>query len=209
MQGAQINPDLGSSREVNVKTTIQSSSDLDVFMIFESERFNLSLVNSTSNNKTYQGSFEIEYYKKAGNYAINLSVVENSNIYNQTLYFEYMPMIGFEIQSSSLSYDVVPGGSSTNIITIKNTGNVNLGAEVFGTDLINGGDMIDAENIIVSFEDDAETTSFQLKENPRNLNLNLQPGIDSTKQITFTINIPSNAEPGSYSSSISIVGTGS
>lgn len=209
IEGIQINPLPGSSKEVNVRAVIEDYSNRvsEVFIIFESERFNLSYINSSDSNKTYGKVFEIEYYKPAKTYPLYLSVIDNSNnTNNKTLYFEYMPIVGFDIEGSSLSYDVVPGGSSISNIRIRNTGNVNLDVEIFGIDLT-GPSVIDVENIIVSFIDEEEI-SFNLGKNPKNLNLNLNSGINSEIDLTFTINVPSNAIAGTYSGSISIIGTG-
>ncbi|NQV09279.1 lamin tail domain-containing protein [Candidatus Woesearchaeota archaeon] len=207
IEGNQINPSPGENRNINIRATIQDfNNDIsDVSAIFGSEVFGLSYVNTTNGNKIYEGFIEIEYYESAADYVIYLSVNDNTNT---TMYFEYMPIIGFDVEGSLASYDVIPGQSLESNVRIINMGNVNLDVEIFGADLIFGSNIINIENIEVSFTDEEEV-SFNLGKNPKDLNLNLNSGIDSFGDITFRINVPNDAVAGSYSGSISIVGTGS
>lgn len=176
LEGSVIKPSAGVNKSIHVRS---KSGGVAIFL-------NSSKVMNQIDNSTYEAVFAIPYYLSAGNYSVLFSD-------NSELRFEYAALKSFDVISEKISFNVVPGSSSisSNKAVIRNTGNIDLSMSLGLSSNIS---LLAPANFKYSLDNKEFVDFSELFE--------LQSG--SEQSIWFKINIPEDAELGTYSSLISI-----
>jgi len=154
-----------------------------------------------SNTVEYNCSVNMQYYDYAGTWAINVSIMDNSqaSAYNATTDFTYGELIYIQVSPTIFGFgDYYPPGPSyqaatSNPLEIDNMGNVNLTEiNVTGYNLVNGSYTLGVSNVTVNVTDATGTTL-------QNANAITIPdaaiyvdvgGVDANESLYFYITIP-------------------
>lgn len=204
--GIQIMPNPGGYKEVPVEVKLSSIAAGYLYINFLGENFNLTKIDAT----TYTGSFKIYYTKTAGTYTATLKLSDSSE--QSSASFEYLEMTALEIDSSNINCTAQTGNScdligDTNMltkdkITIKNSGNTPIDVGVKGSTLTNGQDMIPLSSVEYNFLE--SLTSTKPLTNSLEIN-NIDISSSGTKPFSMRVNVPANAQSGTYNGAISLV----
>ncbi len=176
LEGAVIKPTAGVNKSIHVRS---KSAGIATFL-------NSSKAMSQVDNNTYEAIFAVPYYLSAGNYSVLFSD-------NSELKFEYSALKSFDVISEKISFNVVPGSSgiSSKKAVIKNSGNIDL---VMSLGLSSNISLLSPSNFKYSLDNREFVDFSELFELPTG----------SEQNVWFKINIPEDAELGTYSSLISI-----
>lgn len=215
-EGVQIIPAPGLEKGVAVEAEVVDSDGYSDVSYVKGSVNNLSFyLNKTEiindSAARYTGFFNMSFYGSAGNYTINLSAADMSNLTAEgSASFSYVSLAAFEIDASSLLFNSSPGKnmtiagdkdiSTTTKPTIKNLGNVLLDMQIYGTDLTSQENQIDADNIEYTFDrsDFNSTLAGALSPIPTTKDINLSYGADSTNEVSFRLSVPFDSVPGNY-----------
>lgn len=179
-EGIQIRPVSGGKRRVKV-VAVASDGVIATFL-------NQTIAMNDTGNDTYEGYVELDHTLSPGNYSINI----NGN----NIFFEYLELMDFSVESNKIKFISFPGKDSvaeTNAI-IKNTGNVEMNLYLEASDLINGDNSIDADNIKISSDNDDFGDLDEV--------FLLEPGEELS--IYFSLFVPSGTKLGSYFSTVNL-----
>ncbi len=223
-EGVQVYPAPKQYKKVLLAAQVSDTdvSDIDgAYAEFNSVIYalNKTIINSTT--VSFSAYLEIPFFLNPRNYSVRVRALDFSNLEsNSTADFEYLPLIGIEIDASSLTFNALPGKTvqiagdtdlSSNNLTIRNIGNTLVDVKVSGTDLINGGSKINASSIKYTFSgnDYSSNLAGTLNYNPELKDINLISGESSLNSLGLKLGVPTTALPGNYSGSISIVAVAS
>ena len=200
--GYQILPIANENRLIQVNVEVNTQSNIAVYAELNSNKIQLNQAGSNGTTKIFDGSLQMPFYSNAGNQTINVSVTDqNKKTTYKMVDFEYLPLIASTFDIDEINFGTLQSGNSAEkSVSMKNAGNVLIDASVSGTDLVNGQDMIGVQNMQVK----TATSYMQLSKTPAIIDLNLGPGINSSKHIYFKVNIPQDVSPNIYSGVISL-----
>lgn len=185
----------------------------------------------------FNATFVMWYYEMptTDGYILSIRVVDKQGAWSNTRYvdFEYMELAAIQIATGSgeeaggesgeengtqdpgLAFGGAEPGeeSDTSEVVIRNTGNVAIDLELYGTDLVNeDGHAIPVSSLRYSDDGTMENESA-LGRDPTLLALHLEAGIDSTADLYWRLRVPTGDEQyvpaGTYSGSITINGVSS
>lgn len=176
LEGSIIKPSAGVNKSIHVRS---KSAGIATFL-------NNSKILNQVDTDTYEAIFAVPYYLSAGNYSVLFSD-------NSELKFEYSALKSFDVISEKISFNVVPGSSSISSkkAVIRNSGNIDL---VMSLGLSSNISLLSPENFKYSLDNEEFAEFSEVFELPAG----------SEQSIWFKINIPEDAELGTYSSLISI-----
>lgn len=179
-EGIQIKPVSGGKRKVRI-VAVASGGVIATFL-------NQTIEMNDTGNDTYEGFLELDHTLSPGNYSVN---VNGNNIF-----FEYLELMDFSVGSNRISFVSFPGKDSvaeTNAV-IKNTGNVDINLYFEASNLVNGDESIDADNLKISSDNDDFGDLDEV--------FLLEPGEELS--IYFSLFIPTATKLGSYFSSVNL-----
>ena len=226
LSGVQIDPYPDADRTVSLSVVVTDPDgwdDIDTVMAVitgpgsEADRsVSLSFVsNSSLTTASFDGTFNMSFYSAAGEYSVNvtatdMSELEGSNTENYT----YTSCIALSVDAAVVNFDTVDPGEnssipgdasfveeSTNGMTVKNTGNVEIDLAVEASDLTGASGTITKENLYCGFT--ADDYSLNLGSST-NYDLNLAPGVASYSLANFRISVPWGTAAGSYTGSLTM-----
>lgn len=221
---ASVNPNAGSTTSVSIEFEVSDDNGYqDINYVscmvwnpsgnpdFVTMSFNGSV---DSNTAIYTGSFNLDFFDESGSYDANCTVQDSSfTTGNLVEEFDYEALTALGLDASSISFSAVTPGQTSSLNgdedmgtasapTIQNMGNVQIDAEISGTDLVNGGDTISVDNVEYQFGSlgyNTMSTSTQ-----QELGLNLAAGSSSLENVDFRVYVPVGTESTSYSSTVTI-----
>ncbi len=215
--GIQVMPIPKAARQLSVRAAI-SGSIANASVTYESGSYAMSRIaeiNSTSG--IYEANISIPFYLAPGNHTFIVSAVDYSNrTYNSSAVFELMSLLSIELDTGALAFSASPGGiaeingdlntSSSDKVTIRNTGNTAVDFELSGTDLTYGASTISVGSLSYTFGSDYSSPSSAgtLSTSKQKKNIGLLPGASSLQQLSFRLNVPQGASSGNYSGRIYI-----
>ncbi|MBI4439742.1 lamin tail domain-containing protein [Candidatus Woesearchaeota archaeon] len=215
--GIQITPQPKGKKLIPLSAVVSSGQVADITSvraILGAETVNLTKamdINTTS--AKFEGSVGIDFFEDPGNYTITITAASESSS-SRTAAFEYLSLIGLEIDASSLICSSssgqscsIPGDqniSTTDKVTVRNIGNVVIDSEISGTDLNSGSASIPVANVKYSFSPSLAAPQT-LTTSPIRSSIGLVHGSISTKELSFGVTIPSSTPAGDYVGTISLV----
>lgn len=218
--GVQVTPQPKAKKQIPLNVIVNNEQGYNntkyVSASLGSEKINLTI--SSSLNATaveYSGSIGINFYEDPGNYTMTIEAVSTSGTKgSKPATFEYLSLIGLEIDASSISCAGNSGDTcnvlgdadinSTNKATVRNIGNVVIDSEVSGTDFNSGSAVIPVGNVKYAFNPTLSQPQT-LTASPVVNQVGLVHGTMSTKEISFGVTIPSSAAAGDYVGTIKLV----
>jgi len=197
---AQVTDPNGHSDIASVTATINSQN---ISMIKKAE------VNSTT--ALYEAFLNLSYTDPAGNYSVIVQVVDNANFTaNATTEFEYLSLVAFEIDTTTLSVAALPGGYTeipgdtdmgTDNTTVWNVGNAVIDLQIWGTNITTEATVIDVQNLQYTFDGDyTSSLSGTVTHSATQKEVDIIAGIKIP--LSFRLTIPLSTAPGTYSGSI-------
>ncbi len=222
LDGSQAAPVPGTDKNVGITAIVtDGNGHNDIASVYAAANNGIYILNKTSviDNKTaaYTGALAMRFYDTPGNYSFTINALDASNLTgNRSAAFEYQSLIAIAVDAASLTFLATPGAYSevagdtsfgtTDNATLRNTGNVNVDAEIAGTNLSIGGSFIGVENMVYAFgaADYAGNLGGALSYIQIAKNINLMPGPVSTLPLNFRLNVPAGTTPGNYTGSISL-----
>lgn len=222
--GIQIMPSPKSAKQFLITAQVTDTDESDIDKVYAELNSITYYLNKTTINSTtalYYGYLEMPFYSVPGNYTVSITALDYSNLMAiKNLTFEYLSLVGIEMDSNSIIFNALPGkvselvgdaDFSTANLTMRNIGNTVIDVKISGTDLSNGASIINASSIKYTFmaKDYSSALSGTLSYSPELKDLNLNPGENSLKGLSFRLNVPTTAAPGNYTGSISITSVAS
>ncbi|MHA2023659.1 MAG: lamin tail domain-containing protein [Candidatus Thorarchaeota archaeon] len=222
LAGIQIIPEPGDSKVITVTTTIADTDGAhtipEVYAEIGAEIKEMAQDIQLSNiSVTYSTTFLLQYYDDPGEYDITISV-ENTT---ETESFQYYAMIAIELDSSGLQFEQSGPGdtlemlgdyalSTTDRPSIRNLGNTQIDLGIEGANLIDGTNSIPVTSMMYSFDNDfTSALSGTLSSTLQTAVLGMAKGENAVLPLGFRLNIPSNTPSGNYSSSVTVIASGS
>ncbi len=219
-QGIQVYPLPKSTKKLFLTVLVADSDANDIDSVTAKFNGSTYLLNKTTVNETsaaFSGYIEIPFYFSPANYSVVIEAMDFSNLKNSAnISFTYLSMNGIEFDTTSIVFNALPGKTvqlagdesmGTQNLTIRNIGNSALDFAVSGTDLVSGSNRINASSIKYTFAgtDYAAASAGILSYSPQHEDVNLLPGEQALKGLSFSLSVPATSQPGNYSGSISIV----
>ena len=201
--GYQILPIANENKIMPITVDVSTPSIVTAYAELNNNKITLTQTSSNATSKGFSGNLQMSFYNQAGNYAVNVSVIDqNQKTVYQIVNFEYLPLIASTFDIEEINFGSLTSGSSSGekTVTVKNTGNVLIDLTASATDLENGADVIPASSLQVKHS----SSYLPLSTAPTNLDINLMPGQSSNKQIYFKANVPGDINPNIYSGVISL-----
>lgn len=221
--GTQIFPVPKINKSIFISVQVSDTDSSEISSVVAELNSRTYFLNKTTINSTtaqFYGYVEIPFYASAGNYTIKIAATDNANLNSSAaLMFEYLSLIGIEIDSSSIIFNAMPGKTSELIgdsnsltpnLSVRNIGNAVLDMKIFGTDLASGNGIINASSIKYTFSNDYNSIlggtlhySEELKDT------NLMAGQKSMIPLSLKLSVPQITAPGNYTGSISLIAVAS
>lgn len=200
-EGIQILPSYGNNKSVNIEVLVNDSDGIsnikEVNIIVKNESYNLSLERNVSlNSGIYSGSFEMSSTDGAGNYDIEVVAYDYDGSTSYFSSFEYMSMIATELEVSRFNWSLSSNENLTEVVNVRNLGNVQLDVEVSAEDFLSLSGNISKSSLEVY------STEWEELGNPVILDLNVEPA--SVGEILFRFSVPKNTRAGNYQSRVRI-----
>ncbi len=216
--GIQVYPMPKANRQVMVTAVVSDTSAEDIASVSAEFRNAAIRLNRTSANGTkaaYSGIIEVPFYLAPANYSIKVKATDFAALETaENITFQYLSLTGIEFDSATLSFNALPGSTvqlagdanfGSQNLTIRNIGNTALDFSVSGTDLAYGSSRISAGSMAYTFGNDySDPTAGILSYAPQHEDVNLGPGENALKGISFKLTVPTTTVPGNYTGSISI-----
>jgi len=200
--------------EPSVSAVVTGPNSIDVLMMSKTS----DLSNTSSR---FNATLDMEFHKSAGEYTINITASDGSGNSSAEDTFEYLSMTAISIDASSLRFEGAKlGGTSTingdfalstsDTPTIRNIGNTYIDVGLYGTDFVDGTNVIGAENLKYSFDNDfASVLSGTLSKAMQIQNLGLSNSADSVISLGFQLFVPPSTQNGNYTANITVVAVSS
>ena len=226
LSGVQIDPYPDANRTVSLSVVVTDPDgwdDIDTVMAVitgpgsEADRsVSLSFVsNSSLTTAAFYGIFNMSFDSTAGEYSVNVTATDKGDLAgSNTENYTYTSCIALSVDAAVVNFGTVDPGEnssipgnelylegSTNGMTVKNTGNVEIDLNVNASDLTGDSGTITNENIYCGFI--ANDYSLNLG-STTNYDLNLVPGVASYSLVNFRISIPWGTAAGSYIGSLTM-----
>jgi len=202
--GIQIIPFPGKERNLPL---IIEPVDVQAIATFEGKEYPL-----TSNDTFLFTNIPLKHTTPPGTYTIDVKITKNNFTKQETITFEILPLLAFDIDTKSINLgNVTPGTTLTtwgdesdttlDKPTITNTGNLPLDFALSGTDLVSAAGIINVSHLSVSFQNDfSADTSGSLFYTTETYDINLQ--VDDSIPLGIQLYVPQEAIPGIYEGSI-------
>ena len=206
--GSQIMPFPGRNRTISIQSIIHGSANVTVMV--NSGRYamkRLMAINSSAG--LYEANISIPFYMAPGNHTLSI-FEEGRNSTLGSIGIEILPVLSMDIDTRELSFAAPAGeyselvgdsdASTTDMATLRNTGNTNVNIELSGTDLAFNSNNIDIENLRYSFG----SISGAMSSSRQRISIGIPAGSSSLLPLTFRLDIPSGAVSGNYSGKLFI-----
>ena len=163
--------------------------------------------------RTYTGSFDMNFYDDPSTYEVTCTATDASaQTGNRMESFAYQTSIALELDAALIGFaDMSASETKTitgdNVMTtpllpsVQNYGNVQIDAEVTGTDLTDGGKTIAVGKAEFRFGVEAFA---DLSTTTQTAHINMGKAADSIKNVDFKLTIPEGTLSGSYSGTVTI-----
>lgn len=215
--GIQILPNPGNTKYLTAQANITDfDQDMETPEIwFDQSQYQMQMQQEI-NTTTAQYSLQIplNYYLSSDNYSVSLSVEDAAgNNITEEKHFEYLEIAAFEIDTPEINFSGKSGSylevlgdhnMTTPNPTIRNIGNTQLDFEIRATDLNSIFDTIAVENMKYSFLDNDFESEYAgvLSKNSQRVNLGLNYGLSSLRELSIGLQIPQSATTGNYNGEI-------
>ncbi|MBI3033573.1 lamin tail domain-containing protein [Candidatus Woesearchaeota archaeon] len=224
LPGIQLIPLPKQNRSVNVRAVVRgfaSSNEISgaVVRINSGDVWMQKAGGINLTSDIYEANITMPFYYAAGNYTLNITAFNNFSMSHSLVSsFEYLSLMSVEIDSRDLRFAALPGGfaevngdlnmSSSDKVTIRNTGNTAVNFQISGTNLTSADKVISAGNIQYSFDSSYDSAlAGSLSYSRQSRAVNLSPGMNAVQQLSFRLNVPATAFPGNYSGRIFVAAT--
>jgi len=224
--GVQISPVPGANKQVRIEVTASDNNGFEDVALVEATFLSTTIaLNKTGNinatTDTFDGRLNVSFYQQPGDYSITASVYDSENVTNTSIAeFEYLSLLAFELDSSSIQFEVQPGQTdevtgdidigTLSAPTLRNIGNTELDMHVSGTDLVSGEEAIDISNMEFSFDNDFESLLAGIMSTAmHSVNLSLVPGISSLQLFSLRLYAPIGVSMTDYYGSLSLIAVSS
>jgi len=224
--GVQIDPVPDGNKTVNLTAVVSDANgweDINTVVaaitgpatVADSPVTLTFVANSSETTATFGGSFNMSFYYAPGMYTVNVTATDKGGLTgSRTEDFTYTTCIGLSIDAATVNFwSVDPGENSsisgnenyeegsTNGMTIKNTGNVEIDLNPIEASDMTGGaaGTIGNESIYCGFT--ANDYSVNLG-SPTSYDLNLGAGDASYNLVNFRLTVPTGTAVGSYSGNV-------
>ena len=189
----------------NIPIDIPFSGNDSLMLEFED-----SLTTFSSSNGHALANLSLPFYQNAGRYPV---IIRNNNDILATKYIEILPLLAFDIDSSSLSCNISAGSlcfisgdinlSTHDKSTVVNHGNTQLSFSASASSLNNGRDTLPLSSLGIAL---GSMETAYLSQTPIDLPVVLFPGSSSLLPLAVSFSTPSDAAKGSYTGSITLIG---
>lgn len=230
--GIQIDPVPEANKTVNITAVVSDANgweDVDTVIarisgptsVDDSPVYLAFVSNNSATNATYRGSFNMSFYYAPGNYTVNVTATDNDGLNGcGTENYTYKSCIGLSIDAASVVFgDIDPGENSsipgnedydlgsTNGMTIKNTGNVELDLNpIEASDMAGTSGTIPNANLYCGFTDGDYSMNL---DSPTSYDLNLCADEASYNRVNLRLHVPTGTAVGSYSGNITMTAVSS
>ena len=221
-EGIQINPVPKNLKEFEVEAIVSHVRGADnikkVKATLNGVEHVMTAESLDSNSARYKTNVSMNYYDASDNYSISIGAeATDGNVTSAELDFEYASLTAMEVDTFRLNFSSEPGSQSeiagdTNMssatkATLRNIGNTVLDLELLGTNLTNTIGSVSVGNITYAFNNDyAGSLSGSLSEAKQKKSVGI--GVSQTMPLSFRMNVPQSAEPGSYKGTITLIAVG-
>ncbi len=228
--GIQVAPNPGAIKEITITTEVTDLDGVgDIKSIKSTTPFGVITLNKISNidsdTGSYSNSFDVNFYDAPITYQIKVTAEDNNgNKAYDTTSFDYLESINVELDSNTINFldvnaasdSIVTGDNdmlTVNSPTIQNYGNTIIDAEIYGSDLSSGSNIILVNNVKYTFVDQNWNNELAgiLDYSSERKNISLYYGVMETNEASYKLYVPSGTVPGSYSGTVTITavqGTG-
>ena len=181
-------------------------------------RVNTKQAFANRSGNAFVAHIPMNFYDHAGTYDAVVYVSTVTSTKNQTITFEYIGMTAFALDTGTIGCEVTPGQhcevsgdtsmNSTDHPTIQNIGNTNLNLKLHGEALVGSSGSIGVDSIKYYFSGDL-TTIATLSSSPQLALVDMEYGAQELLDVSFLLDVPPNAAPGEYLSSIYVAAVSS
>jgi len=206
--GIDIFPLPGKTKSVNVSVVTKGSAEVPSLDFKDIS----SAMKKSSQNAThvvFEHLIVFNFSDAPASYPVTITLGDAS----KTEAVNYLEMVALEIDSTNLGCkftdqvlceilgdkDIATDAKPT----LRNIGNIQLDAEMFGTNFSSTSGTIGADNLEFAFAKDFSGTTVKLSTSPTLYSLGLAPGL--TKELSFRMTMPS-VKNGKYVAKLSLVG---
>jgi len=220
LPGTQISPVPKSNRTVTVEAVVSDANGVsDISNVSLSVPATITMTKKQDINATaavYTASFNLSSSLPPGNRTLTATATDASGLSSaSSTSFEYLSLIAFETDSSSLVLLAAPGisaesGSSEAAnITLVNSGNVELDFEIWATNFTSHAGTIAASNLQYAFRGDYAdpSTAGTLGNAKARKDVNLAAAANA--RLGIRTSLPRSTSPGNYTGIISLVAVNS
>jgi len=227
--GAQIDPNPGDNVTVNISAVVSDSNGWeDVYTVaavitgpgaVADSPVTLNMVSHDTTTATFNGTFNMSFYYANGTYTVNVTATDTGGLAGSgTENFTYKSCIGLAIDAAAINFGAVDPGEnssipgdenyeegSTNGMTLRNIGNVEIDLNIEASDMAMSGSSgtgtIANDNIYCGFT--AGDYGLNLG-SPTSYDLNLGAGAGSYNLVNFRLHVPTGTAVGNYSGDITM-----
>ncbi len=221
--GVHVNPHSGSQRSVNAKADIQDDNGHNDIQTAECTvkapdgtvhipAFAATKANGNGAQAQFDCAFQMDYHDDPGNYTVEINVTDRdgrSSASNATFVYEELAASSLNTQTIDLSTEegdgaLTPGNDTFDAptkVTLSNTGNIPIDLQYSGTDLTDGPSAIKITNLYMKTDGTSDFSTDKLPfstQTQQDASFDLQPGLDSTRDLYFALDVPENLPSGTY-----------
>ena len=227
--GVQIDPNPGDNVTVSISAVVSDSNGWeDIYTVaavitgpgtVADSPVTLNLVSHDTTTATFNGTFNMSFYYDNGTYTVNVTATDMGGLAGSgTENFTYKSCIGLAIDAAAINFGAVDPGEnssipgdenyeegSTNGMTLRNIGNVEIDLNIEASDMVMSGSSgtgtIANDNIYCGFT--AGDYGLNLG-SPTSYDLNLGAGAESYNLVNFRLHVPTGTAVGNYSGNITM-----
>ena len=229
--GTQINPNAGCNKTVFITVVISDPNGWDDINITEAvvtgpatvadSPVTLALIAHDSTTATFNGTFNMSFYYHNGTYIVNVTATDNNGLTgSNATTFVYQTVIALALDAATIAFGSadpdenrsIPGDESyepgsTNGMTIKNTGNVEIDLDqIDASDLVGSAGTLSNANLYCGFTAGDHSINLDI---PTSYDLNLSADETSYNRVNFRLHVPTGTAVGSYSGNITMTAASS
>lgn len=227
--GISVRPTSGSARSVSLSVPVDDENghnDVDsvTITVYKPDNSTVhvspvsgSKASGTGRQAVYDALFDMEFHDPAGTYHVKIETTDRDGQTDTSwgdFIYEELAAVSFSTSTVSLN----PGGDENaaiqpgddtrdnpSTVTLSNTGNVPIDAELSGTDLDNSDSSasIPVSSIVYSLNETFETETT-LSGSTQTLDLDLTAGGSSSKTLYFAADIPTGIPADEYQGTLSL-----